>query len=87
MHIEELKSIFLFVSDLIAAKSFYAGLLGLPIIFEDNVAAVLETGSAQVVLHRNDRGHDEGGTFPVGVGAAVALCVSVWTILTRGRWK
>jgi catechol 2,3-dioxygenase-like lactoylglutathione lyase family enzyme len=78
MRIEDLESILLFVSDLDAAKGFYVDLLGLPIIFEDGIVIVLKAGSGRVVLHRNDRGHDDRGTFPVGVGAAgVAVRFSV----------
>jgi catechol 2,3-dioxygenase-like lactoylglutathione lyase family enzyme len=78
MHIGELESILLFVSDFDAAKRFYVELRGLPIIFEDGIVLVLKTGSGRVVLHRNDRGHDHRGIFPVGVGAAgVAVRFSV----------
>jgi catechol 2,3-dioxygenase-like lactoylglutathione lyase family enzyme len=78
MHIGELESILLFVSDLDAAKRFYVDLLRLPIIFEDSIVVVLKTGSGRVVLHRNDKGHDDRGIFPVGVGATgVAVRFSV----------
>jgi catechol 2,3-dioxygenase-like lactoylglutathione lyase family enzyme len=78
MHIGELESILLFVSDLDVAKRFYVDLLRLPIIFEDGIVVVLKTGSGRVVLHRNDRGHDDRGIFPVGVGATgVAVRFSV----------
>ena len=78
MRIGELESILLFVSDLSAAKRFYVDLLGLPIILEDDIVVVLKGGSGRVVLHRNDRGHDDRGIFPVGVGAAgVAVRFSV----------
>lgn len=78
MRIEELESILLFVSDLERCKSFYADLLGLPIIFEDGIVVVLKAGSGRVVLHRNDKGHDDRGIFPVGVGATgVAVRFSV----------
>jgi catechol 2,3-dioxygenase-like lactoylglutathione lyase family enzyme len=78
MNIGELESILLFVSDLDAAKRFYVDLLGLPIIFEDGIVVVLKTGSGRVVLHRNDRGHDDRGIFQVGVGATgVAVRFSV----------
>jgi lactoylglutathione lyase len=78
MHIRELESIILFVSDLDAAKRFYVDLLGLTIVFEDGIVVVLKTGSGRVVLHRNDRGHDDRGIFPVGVGATgVAVRFSV----------
>ena len=72
-----LESILLFVSDLDAAKRFYVDLLGLPIIFEDGIVVVLKTGSERVVLHRNDRGHDDRGIFPVGVATGAALRFSV----------
>jgi catechol 2,3-dioxygenase-like lactoylglutathione lyase family enzyme len=78
MRVGELESILLFVSNLDSARSFYADLLGLPILFEDGIVIVLKTGSGRVVLHRNDKGHDERGIFPVGVGAAgVAVRFSV----------
>jgi catechol 2,3-dioxygenase-like lactoylglutathione lyase family enzyme len=78
MRVGDLESILLFVSDLDAAKAFYVDLLGLPIIFEDAIVVVLKTGSGRVVLHRNDRGHDDRGIFPVGAGAAgVAVRFSV----------
>lgn len=70
MRIGELESVLLFVSDLDAAKKFYIDLLQLPIIFEDGIVVVLKAGSGRVVLHRNDRGHDDRGIFPVGVGAS-----------------
>ncbi|HEY1498582.1 MAG TPA: VOC family protein [Acidobacteriaceae bacterium] len=78
MQIGGLESVLLFVSNLNASKRFYVDLLGLPIIFEDSIVVVLETGSGRVVLHRNDRGHDDRGIFPVGVGATgVAVRFSV----------
>ena len=63
MRIGELESLLLFVSDLDAAKRFYVDLLGLPIIFEDGIVVVLKTGSGRVVLHRNDKGHDDPEAF------------------------
>jgi lactoylglutathione lyase len=78
MHVGELESILLFVADLHAAKLFYVDLLGLPLLFEDGIVVVLRAGSGQLVLHRNDIGHDERGIFPVGVGATgVAVRFSV----------
>ena len=69
MQIADLESILLFVADLEAAKNFYAQLLGIPILFQDGIVVVLKTASGRVVLHRNDRGHDDRGIFPVGHGA------------------
>jgi catechol 2,3-dioxygenase-like lactoylglutathione lyase family enzyme len=78
VHIGELESVLLFVSDLDAYKRVYIDLLGLPIVFDDSIVVVLKTGSGRVVLHRNDRGHDDRGIFPVGVGATgVAVRFSV----------
>ena len=68
MRVGHLESLILFVSDLAAAKAFYVGALGLPVLFEDQIIAVVGGESGRVVLHRNDRGHDERGTFPAGLG-------------------
>src|SRR5262245_39771608 len=72
MRVGHLESLILFVSDLGAAKAFYAGALGLPVLFEDQIIAVMGGESGRVVLHRNDRGHDERGTFPAGSGVGGA---------------
>jgi catechol 2,3-dioxygenase-like lactoylglutathione lyase family enzyme len=73
-----LESLILFVSDLDQSRAFYAGSLGLPVVFEDDVIVVVGGPVSRVVLHRNDRGHDERGTFPAGDGvggAAVRFAV------------
>ena len=72
MRVGHLESLILFVSDLVAAKAFYAGALGLPVLFEDQIIAVVGGESGRVVLHRNDRGHDELGIFPAGSGVGGA---------------
>jgi catechol 2,3-dioxygenase-like lactoylglutathione lyase family enzyme len=87
MRIRELESILLFVSDLDAAKKFYVDLLRLPIIFEDGIVVVLKTGSGRVVLHRNDKGHDDRGIFPSASALQVPLCVSAWTTLMNGKQR
>jgi catechol 2,3-dioxygenase-like lactoylglutathione lyase family enzyme len=74
-----LESLILFVSDLAKARAFYVGVLGLPVLVEDEIIVVVGDSSARVVLHRNDRGHDDRGTFPVGSGvggAAVRFVVA-----------
>lgn len=64
----------MFVEDLAAARGFYADVLELPIIFEDSIIVVVGDESGRLVLHRNDRGHDERGIFPAGSGVGgVAL--------------
>ena len=72
MHAGHLESLILFVSDLAEAKAFYIGGLGLPVLFEDEIAVVAGDQSGRVVLHRNDRGHDERGIFPAGSGVGGA---------------
>jgi lactoylglutathione lyase len=67
-----LESLILFVSDLKASRAFYVDGLGLPVAFEDNVIVVVGGPAGRVVLHRNDRGHDERGIFPAGNGVGGA---------------
>ena len=69
---EGLESVILFVSNLAAAKAFYADGLGLPVLFEDDIIVVVGGSSGRLVLHRNDQGHDERGTFPAGTGVGGA---------------
>lgn len=73
MRTEQLESVILFVSDLAEAKTFYAGLLGLPVRFEDEIIVVVGDRPSLLVLHRNDRGHDQRGTFPAGAGVGGAV--------------
>src|SRR6202046_3953083 len=72
MDITGFESIILFVADLGRARGFYVDGLGLPVRFEDDVIVVLGNPSWHVVLHRNDRGHDERGIFPAGSGVGGA---------------
>lgn len=72
------ESLILFVSDLATARAFYVDALGLPVLFEDEIIVVVGGPSGQVVLHRNDKGHDERGILPAGTavgGAAVRFAV------------
>jgi catechol 2,3-dioxygenase-like lactoylglutathione lyase family enzyme len=78
VQVERFESVILFVSDLAAAKAFYVGALGMPLLFEDEIIVVAGGQAGRVVLHRNDRGHDERGIFPAGSGiggAAVRFTV------------
>jgi catechol 2,3-dioxygenase-like lactoylglutathione lyase family enzyme len=70
--VDDYDSLILFVSDLGEAKAFYVGTLGLPVRFEDGIIVVVGGPSGQIVLHRNDRGHDERGIFPAGTTAGAA---------------
>jgi catechol 2,3-dioxygenase-like lactoylglutathione lyase family enzyme len=72
MQTGHLESLILFVADLGEARSFYVDALGLPVLFEDEIAVVLGGQAGRVVLHRNDRGHDRRGTFPAGSGVGGA---------------
>ena len=69
---EGLESLILFVSDLAETRAFYVDALGLPVLFEDEIIVVVGSSSGRVVLHRNDRGHDERGIFPAGTGVGGA---------------
>jgi predicted enzyme related to lactoylglutathione lyase len=72
MKVDDYDSLILFVGDLSAAKAFYVGTLGLPIRSEDDIVVVVGGPSGRIVLHRNDRGHDERGIFPAGTTAGAA---------------
>jgi lactoylglutathione lyase len=78
MRVDGFESLILFVSDLAKARAFYVDALGLPVVFEDEIIVVVGGPTGRVVLHRNDRGHDERGIFPPGAavgGAAVRFAV------------
>jgi len=78
MRAGQLESLILYVGDLAEARAFYIGALGLPVLFEDEIVVVAGDQSGRVVLHRNDRGHDERGIFPAGEragGAAIRFTV------------
>jgi len=72
MKVEGYDSLILYVGSLSEAKDFYANILGLPVLFEDEIIVVVGGPSGRVVLHRNDRGHDERGIFPAGLTAGAA---------------
>lgn len=72
MKVDDYDSLILYVGNLSEAKHFYAGILGLPVLFEDEIIVVVGGPSGRLVLHRNDRGHDERGIFPAGLTAGAA---------------
>ena len=72
MNTDGFESLILFVSDLATARAFYVEGLGLPLLFEDEIIVVVGGRSGRVVLHRNDKGHDERGIFPAGDGVGGA---------------
>jgi catechol 2,3-dioxygenase-like lactoylglutathione lyase family enzyme len=72
MRVERFESLILYVSSLPKAKAFYVDFLGLSALFEDEIIVVVGNETGRVVLHRNDRGHDERGIFPAGLGAGAA---------------
>jgi catechol 2,3-dioxygenase-like lactoylglutathione lyase family enzyme len=72
MRTESFESLILYVSDLGAARAFYVEALGLSVLFEDAIIVVVGGPSGRVVLHRDDRGHDERGIFPAGSGVGGA---------------
>jgi catechol 2,3-dioxygenase-like lactoylglutathione lyase family enzyme len=79
MRAESFESLILYVSNLAEARAFYVDALQLPVLFEDEIIVVVGGPSGRVVLHRNDRGHDERGIFPAGPqagGAALRFTVA-----------
>jgi catechol 2,3-dioxygenase-like lactoylglutathione lyase family enzyme len=73
MRVEGFDSLILFVSSLADAKGFYVDVLGLPLLFEDEIIVVVgDPRGRALVLHRSDRGHDESGIFPAGSQAGAA---------------
>lgn len=72
MNVDDFDSLILYVGNLRDARSFYVDFLGWPIRFEDDVIVVVGGPSGRIVLHRNDRGHDERGIFPAGTEAGAA---------------
>jgi len=76
VRVEKFESLILYVSSLAKARAFYADLLGLAVLFEDEIIAVVGNGTDRIVLHRDDRGHDERGIFPAGHAAALRFTVS-----------
>jgi catechol 2,3-dioxygenase-like lactoylglutathione lyase family enzyme len=73
MRVEGFDSLVLFVSSLADAKGFYIDVLGLPLLFEDEIIVVVGDPSGRaLVLHCSDRGHDERGIFPAGSEAGAA---------------
>ena len=68
---EGLESVILFVADLPKARAFSVDALGLRVLFEDEII-VVGGPTGRVVLHRNDRGHDDRGVFPAGTGVGGA---------------
>jgi catechol 2,3-dioxygenase-like lactoylglutathione lyase family enzyme len=91
MRVEGFESVIFYVSNLKEARGFYVGFLGLPILFEDEIVVVLGGAAGRVVLHRNDKGHDERGIFPAGStasGTALRLNVAdpeVWEAEARSQ--
>src|SRR4029453_4541549 len=72
MRTGSLESVILFVSDLAQARAFYVGALGLPVLYEDQIIVVVGGAGGSVVVHANDKGHDERGIIPAGTGVGGA---------------
>jgi catechol 2,3-dioxygenase-like lactoylglutathione lyase family enzyme len=85
--VDDLDSLILFVSDLGEAKAFYVDTLGLPLRFEDDIIAVVGGPLGQIVLHRNDRGHDDRGAFSAGSTAGAASLRFNVSDPDEGSWR
>jgi lactoylglutathione lyase len=72
MRAEYLESLILYVADLAASKAFYVDALELPMVFADDIIVVAGHSPTRIVLHRDDRGHDQRGIFPSGSGVGGA---------------
>jgi catechol 2,3-dioxygenase-like lactoylglutathione lyase family enzyme len=72
MQIDGFESVILFVANLAESRAFYVDALGLRVWFEDEIIAVVGGRGGRLVLHRNDKGHDERGIFPAGDGVGGA---------------
>jgi len=72
MHVDDFDGLILFVGSLDDAKGFYVEMLGLAVLFEDGIIIEVGGSSGRVILHRNDRSHDERGILPVGLHAGAA---------------
>lgn len=72
MNVDGFDSLILYVGSLDETKDFYVTTLGLRVLFEDEIILVVGGPSGRVVLHRNDRGHDERGILPAGLTAGAA---------------
>ena len=72
MNVDDFDSLILFVESLSEARKFYVDTLGLPVRFEDDIIVVVGGPAVRIVLHRNDRGHDERGIFPAGTTAGAS---------------
>jgi hypothetical protein len=78
VQVDGFEGLILYVQEALSARDFSVDFLGLPVLFEDEVIVVVGGPTGRIVLHRNDRGHDDRGIFPAGESAgAVALRFNV----------
>ena len=84
MKVDGYDSLILYVGSLGDDIDLYVGTLGLPVLFEDEVLVAIGSASGRLVLHRNDRGHDERGIFPAGLTAGQHQCASTWRLRRMG---
>jgi len=72
MRVEKLESVILYVSNLPEARGFYAEWLGMAERYEAEIIVIVGDDTGRIVMHRNDRRHDERGIFPAGLRPGAA---------------
>ena len=70
-------SLILFVADLQASRAFYVDVLGLPVVYEDDITAVVGGPMGRVVLHATTVATTRGVLSPPGTAWAEPSCASL----------
>jgi hypothetical protein len=77
--------VILYASDLGEARAFYHDLLGLPVVFEDEIVVVVGNGSRRIVLHRKDQDMMSAASCPQARSRARSRSGSPCRTRMRGK--